>query len=84
MALIIMSHAEFEILCINSFRYAISRKTYTVQETCQILKNHIHKLSIKTVGLIKTEIQKALESERFVYDRKEWQNLFDFIVSRET
>lgn len=81
MALVIMSHQEFEVLCINCFRYAINRKTYTVQETCDILKTHIHKLSVKTRGLIKAEIQRSLESDKgfMSCDRNSWQDLLDSI-----
>lgn len=80
MSLIIISQEHFETVLLNAFRYAIRGHGQTVQDTCDAIKLHLHKASLRIRHLILSEIEKALEKENFLNDedRKEWLQVLNY------
>lgn len=57
-----MSDDELDTLLFLSFRYALGRKTYIVDQVADLLIKYRDKLHINSIRQIKTEIAYAIET----------------------
>lgn len=73
----ILNNNDFEVLVLCSMRYALGRKTYVVQEICNIINDNKEKLSNLTIEIITKEVQAAIQNNKAGMDMdvNQWENL---------
>ena len=54
---ITLSRFDFEDMLIYAQRYAIGRMTFASQDVCNLINAHIDWISVKTLSVIKTDIE---------------------------
>lgn len=70
--------ADISMILVSAERYALGRRTYIVQWTCEIIKKNLHLLSQKDRQVMIRDIKEA-----YFYgddcDKKQWMNLLKII-----
>lgn len=69
---------DISMILVSAERYALGRRTYIVQWTCEIIRNNLHLLSQKDRQVMIRDIKEA-----YFYgdecDKKEWKNLLKLL-----
>lgn len=65
---------DLSMILVSAERYALGRKTYIVQWTCEFIKNNIHLLSNKDKQVMIRDIENPI-SYGDDCDEKEWKRL---------
>lgn len=72
--------ADISMILVSAERYALGRRTYIVQWTCEIIKKNLHLLSQKDRQVMIRDIKEA-----YFYgdecDKQEWMNLLKLLES---
>jgi hypothetical protein len=88
-----LNPAEQQTLFLQSFRYALGRRTYAVQDTADTIKKFWPQLDPRTKLLIERELSEAIDLDQrsrsegktrhplgMDMDRNSWQGLARFIT----
>lgn len=73
---------DLSMILVSAERYALGRKTYIVQWTCEFIKNNIHLLSNKDKQVIIRDIENPI-SYGDDCDEKEWKKLLEVLKEKE-
>ena len=72
---------DISIILVSAERYALGRRTYIVQWTCEIIRNNLHLLSDKDRQVMIRDIKKPI-SYGDDCDKAEWLNLLKVLEER--
>ena len=74
------SLSDISAMLVSAVRYALGRRTYIVEWTCNFIKNNIHLLTDKDIQIIIQDIERQKE---YGYgnecDKKIWLSLLEFL-----
>ena len=73
---------DLSMILVSAERYALGRKTYIVQWTCEFIKNNIHLLSNKDKQVMIRDIENPI-SYGDNCDEKEWKKLLEILKEKE-
>lgn len=73
---------DLSMILVSAERYALGRKTYIVQWTCEFIKNNIHLLSNKDKQVMIRDIENPI-SYGDDCDEKEWKKLLEILKEKE-
>lgn len=73
---------DLSMILVSAERYALGRKTYIVQWTCEFIKNNIHLLSNKDKQVMIRDIENPI-SYGDDCDEKEWKKLLEVLKEKE-
>ena len=79
-----MKTNDINTLIICSFRYALGRKTYVVQEIIDIIHRHYDDLNFSAKNLIVREIRKEIvcNNAGMTCDQRDWQLCHDWLLNK--
>lgn len=69
---------DISMMLVSAERYALGRKTYIVQWTCEIIKKNMQLLSGKDKAVMIRDIETAI-SYGDEYDKQEWMILLEML-----
>lgn len=69
---------DISMILVSAERYALGRRTYIVQWTCEIIKKNMHLLSGKDKAVMIRDIETAI-SYGDECDKQEWMNLLQML-----
>ena len=73
---------DLSMILVSAERYALGRRTYIVQWTCEFIKNNIHLLSNKDKQVMIRDIENPI-SYGDDCDEKEWKKLLEILKEKE-
>ena len=73
---------DLSMILVSAERYALGRKTYIVQWTCEFIKNNIHLLSNKDKQVMIRDIENPI-SYGDDCDEKEWKKLLEILKEKK-
>lgn len=71
------------VLTVCSFRYALGRRTYIVNDIASFIINNIKQMQNRTLRLVVREILEAIDHDRLGddCDKRDWQNVLQAAMS---
>jgi len=69
---------DISMILVSAERYALGRRTYIVQWTCEIISNNLHLLSEKDKSVMIRDIKEAY-SYGDECDKQEWMKLLNLL-----
>lgn len=73
---------DLSMILVSAGRYALGRRTYIVQWTCEFIKNNIHLLSNKDKQVMIRDIENPI-SYGDDCDEKEWKKLLEILKEKK-
>lgn len=73
---------DLSMILVSAERYALGRRTYIVQWTCEFIKNNIHLLSNKDKQVMIRDIENPI-SYGDDCDEKEWEKLLEILKEKK-
>ena len=73
---------DLSMILVSAERYALGRRTYIVQWTCEFIKNNIHLLSDKDRQVMIRDLESAISYGEDC-DEKDWKKLLEILKEKE-
>ena len=75
--------SDISMLMVSAERYALSRRTYIVSWTCDVVKNNLHLLTKKDKDVMIRDIESAVNYGDSC-DEREWKKLLKVLKKSDT